>query len=154
MSGMIQFNTGPMLQSLGRINGGFVPAMNRAADRLFNEFMEGVVGRTPKPGDEENVRYIRTGRLLSGWKPAAEAVGVNVTSPRRITEDTREGVYVSVSTPPVIERAGQNHVEYAQEVEFPGPHTKQPYYMVEVPRDDLANRDVWHEVVEAEWKTL
>jgi len=116
---MIRVNTkfAGFIQSLEKMNGGFDSAMLQASRNIMRYYMTLVIAGTPKPGDSDegfNKVYVRTGRLVGGWAPAAAALGLPATG-------GGDGEYRESVSPERIRLTATNLVHYAEFVERIGP---------------------------------
>jgi len=87
-----------------------------AVYRTAQHAIRGFIAKTPQPPTPPGQKYQRTGRLVSGWGPAAKQLGAGAPGPA-----TGEGRFVSTNTNDVISILMANDVPYAGFVEILGP---------------------------------
>ena len=158
----ISFDTSKTLASLTRLETAFLPAMQRAVLNTARLLVGRVVERTLAPPVPPAKVYERTGRLVSGWKPAGDFLGVSVPSATGRAAGSNEGSYRWQPGPGEIVFTAVNLVPYAAYVEFtgtwikppPGQVRRAPYRMVQDSLIETEQKgDLPREVAEA-WKSL
>lgn len=116
-----KLNIDKSLLSLRRVESNFRKNGTNAVLFTARALMERVVERTLAPAPPPPVKYyVRTHRLVSGWGPGANFVGVPVPS---VTEDavaSQEGLVSFTDNPLEVAFQAANLVPYAREVEEEG----------------------------------
>lgn len=107
--------------------------MQKAVRSTAATLLRRIVDRTPKPPTPSGQIYIRTGRLVAGWRPAGEKLGVSVPEqsffPSRLSYYGAPPRGKDLPFPGWQEKAGpdeisflmRNNVPYAVFVEEVGP---------------------------------
>lgn len=129
--------------------------MRRAVENVFTLMMVNIILRTPKPGEPPEPaaqKYIRTGRLVSGWAPAAERYGIPIAAPRA-GGPSREGAYQDLDMPDKIHLTAINAVPYGGYVENGSP-TVPAYHMVGGTLMQLRDNNVLADEIKAAWESL
>lgn len=149
----VTWKTKSTLDSIGRLQVAFRPAMERATREVFRRMLARVILLTPKPPSPENQTYERTGRLVSGWGPAAKEVGLIVPEPIAIVPRD-QGRFTSTIASGEIRLQAINDVPYGIYPEFGVPGKVPEHAMV---RKGIAQTDAagdFAQAVQAEWARL
>lgn len=149
----VTWKTDPTLASLQKLQVAFQPAMVRATREVFRRMLTRVISLTPKPPSPGNQKYKRTGRLVSGWGPAAEAVGLTVPEP--VAAVSRfDGRFMPIETFNEIVFLAINDVPYAGYAEFGVPGIVPVHAMVRTGIAQTEAADDFFNAVQTEWAGL
>lgn len=152
-------NIDKAIRSLQQIEVRFVRNMESAVAHTSAALMRRIVQRTEAPAPPPPVQYYqRTKRLVSGWAPAGEFVGVTVPGPTPEAEAGYEGTVEWISDEKRITFRAANHVPYVADVEFTGtwatpwPSRRPGYFIVHNAVEDTVNDFV--ENLKIGWNSL
>lgn len=158
----VELHAGDFLDSLHRFAGEFHRAMGRAVISAAREGVALIVQRTGEPPIPRARRYVRTNRLISGWEPAGNFLGVGVPPARPTAKASREGTHLFEPEGDEIRFVAINTVPYALAVELTGtwlvpPPNQQrrvPYLTVANSIKEMESKGSLERHVSNEWEAI
>ena len=117
---LVKLDASKLIAALKRKEANFIPQMEIAVRHTAMVLMSKLLEKTPSRQNQPVQVYQRTDRLVDGWGPAANAVGI-------AGNPGGEGTFLFVSTESYISFTAMNEVPYAWYVEVaPGPWSIPP----------------------------
>ena len=158
----LSLNAAEFTQSLRRFAEEFHKAAGRAVISAAREGVSLIVQRTGEPPIPRAKVYQRTNRLISGWAPAGNFLGVLVPPVRSKAEGSNEGSYSFSQADGETRFVATNDVPYALAVELTGtwiiPPPRQqrraPYLTVANSIKEMESKGSFERHIGNEWDAL
>lgn len=139
----------------------FHPAMEKAVLDSARIGVSRIIAEFDKEAPPPTVKYyIRTDELVSGWKPAAERLGIAAKSAKPTAQNPESGYGFLNSSPDMKEFLAGNTSAHAYFVEFygtwktPYPSRRPSYLRASITMQTLRERDTLRTLAGGEWRRL
>jgi len=157
----IHINADRFLRGLTTFESQFHVAMERAVLDSARIGVSRIIQASDKPAPPPPVKYyIRTDELVSGWKPAAERLGIAAKSAKPTALNPNSGYGYLNTNPDVKEFIAGNTSAHAYFVEFygtwktPYPTRRPSYLRASITMQSLREKDTLRTLVSGEWRRL
>lgn len=155
-------NATEFIDDLRRFGRAYQNARSRAVKAIAREGVAKIVQRTAEPPIPHAKRYERTNRLISGWAPAGNYLGVPVPGAKGNAGGRDEGEIIVGDTANESSVTAVNQVPYALFVELTGtwiiPPPRQrrraPYLMVTNTIKELESTNAAERHLSNEWEAI